>query len=181
MVLPSTVPTAASADLAAITKSRSSKRPRAFGRTSNVWQYVDSVHNRMSPTTAVAARRTTLDTSVLAEEEEEEVEADDVPNAKASGPSPSHRHSTTSSSAAHRVSRSLATEPPHRASLSSTDASTPPQQIGPSLRSVKSLTELPSSSKRGSILGSLSGSNNGPPPFSRDERRCQTREHDQRS
>ncbi|KAJ0391795.1 hypothetical protein P43SY_011324 [Pythium insidiosum] len=61
MVLPLTVPKTASADLAFIAKSRSSKLPRAFGRTSNVWQCVDTVHSRLSPPPPpqVAARRST--------------------------------------------------------------------------------------------------------------------------
>ncbi|KAJ0391524.1 hypothetical protein ATCC90586_011711 [Pythium insidiosum] len=107
MVLPSTVPTPASADLAAIAKSRSSKLPRAFGRTSNVWQCVDTVHSRLSPPPPpqVAARRSTRGPSHV------------VPGV-----------------------RSAAAEPCQRQ-----------ERLGAAV-----------GSKRGSILGNLSG--NGPPP-----------------
>lgn len=50
------------------------RRPRAFGRTSNVWQYVESVHERL--TVSAQVRESALDV-VEATDETEETEDDD--------------------------------------------------------------------------------------------------------
>ncbi|TMW55542.1 hypothetical protein Poli38472_010424 [Pythium oligandrum] len=58
------------------------RRPRAFGRTSNVWQYMEAVQERMTP--SVKDRRPTrLNEDEEEEEDRDESPEDDVPRTKA--------------------------------------------------------------------------------------------------